>query len=405
MSNIAIINNFGLNRIDYARYLKNNQEKVYFFTREKYVEYYSQYFENVFGYENMNDFLDKILMDIIKMNDKVHFERIVSLNEFDILEVGGLRSYLGVAGQSYSSALEFRDKFIMKSKLKGIVGVPKFSLINNIFDLHDFICMAGYPVVIKPRLGAGSMGVQVIRSAIELDNYLSNKLEKNLMIEAFVEGEMYHLDGAYNKNELMLYVPSKYVNSCLSFNNGKYLGSITLMEEEPLYLLLKNELLKVLNTLETPMNLMSFHAEFFVTSNDEIIFCEIGSRVGGGMIQELIKEKFNINLLVQSMIAQLPKEYHEESLITKEISYNNKQLGWIIIPPKKGVLKEVEIAQFNWIKDYIYNESVIGKSYKRATSSVDAIIIYLVCGDTEEQIKLRMEELVEWQEKHTVWEG
>ena len=55
-----------------------------------------------------------------------------------------------------NSALEYRDKVIMKNKLnQHNIKTPLYAPIESSVDLIAFIQKYGYPVVLKPRKGFG----------------------------------------------------------------------------------------------------------------------------------------------------------------------------------------------------------------------------------------------------------
>lgn len=403
MTNIAIINLFPPKRVDYSKILANYKENVYIFTDEKYREYYQSYFSNVYGFENALN-INEYLLKVCEVHKVVKFERIVSLNEFDLLESSIIREYLELEGQKESSAKSFRDKLMMKDTLNGVINLPKYTIVENVIDIFRFIEENNFPVIVKPRNGAGSMGVKKIENTSQLSSFISEvNSVSNSLIEEVVDGDMYHLDGLYDKGELLLYVPSKYVNTCMSFNEGSFLGSINLSNANPLFYQLKKNLEKVLSTLETPDHMISYHAEFFVKQNGDIIFCEIGSRVGGGMIPELINEKYGIDLFEQSLVAQLPK-HMQSDIVQNIVKYSDVNRGWVVIPPKKGHLVDITFSKEPWIISKYFNRDVIGKTFSKASSSVDSIIMYMITGENHEEIETRMNELVLWQYENSEWE-
>ncbi|MGL5379968.1 ATP-grasp domain-containing protein [Clostridium sp.] len=396
---IAIINHFSPLRVNYEKALKEKKLDIHFFTKEKFRKDFSLMYDKVYSYENL-DFDGNLISDIIIEHEKEKFEAIVATYEYDIERIGVLRDYLKINGQNGKSSFQFRDKYLMKDALKDSIKVPKFEKVNSVLDIEDFIKKNDFPVVIKPRLGAGSIGVKVVRCREELRNYYKNNNIYNLMIEEFVDGEMYHVDGLYKSGCILLSVPSKYINTCLSFEQGKYLGSYMLEKSNPKYDKLNEKVKIVLDSIETPKHAIAFHVEFFIDSNGEVVLCEIASRIGGGMIQEAIEYSYNIDLLSESIKGQI--------FLSSELEVDYKKMkysGWVIIPPKKGTLKDIQIANFDWIKDVYFKEEDINKYFEGADCSVASIVSYVVSGDNQDEIINRISELVEWQNNNTVWEN
>ena len=102
-------------------------------------------------------------------------------------------------------------------------------------DLIEFTDNLRYPLVVKPRQGAGSIGVTIIQNKSELKDFIiSTPLSPNIMVETFTDGEMYHVDGLFKDSEILLYSVSKYFNDCLSFKTNTPLGSYIIDDSNPL---------------------------------------------------------------------------------------------------------------------------------------------------------------------------
>lgn len=391
---IAIINCFSPERLDYTSILNKEKDELVMFTKKKFEKYFSEQGIVTYGYEDFdND--GNLYLDIINEHKKIRLDAIIATHEFDIEKAALLRDYLGISGQNYKSGLQFRDKYLMKKSLVNTVPVPNFSKINNSLDIVRFIDQNDFPVVIKPRTGAGSVSVWIIRDEKELSEFLKQPTQHNLMIEKFVDGEMYHVDGLYKNNELVYSHPSKYINTCLSFDQNLALGSYQLSQSSLLCTLLNEKVETVLNTLETPNHVIPFHAEFFV-NQDNIIFCEIASRVGGGMINEGAIESHKIDLMAEGILGQVYQE--------REIkAFKQSLTGWVIIPPKIGILESIDISSEDWIVDYNFKNEDLGKEFHGGDSSASQIISYLVSGDSEQEIQDRIDKLIKWQEENIVW--
>ena len=73
----------------------------------------------------------------------------------------------------------------MKTFVKAAgIPVPNFEPVKVGADLISFIQRHGLPVVVKPALGSGSVGVKVLSAPIEVDILLEKGLDE--IIEAYV---------------------------------------------------------------------------------------------------------------------------------------------------------------------------------------------------------------------------
>ncbi|MGE7997629.1 ATP-grasp domain-containing protein [Lysinibacillus sp. NPDC093190] len=398
MKNVAIINHFGKKKVDYIKALKGIDAKYEFFTNKGYVEQFENDFSVIHSYEDYKED-ENIYYDLIRMHREDKFDAIIATSEFDIEKVAEIRDFLQIPGQTYKSGMIFRNKLNMKNSLKGIVNLPEFSEVNSIVDVIKFIDENGLPVVIKPQADAGSKGLNLIFSDKDLRNFFRKGLTPGLMIEKYIKGDMYHVDGLYKDGQLMLSIPSMYVNGCLAFEDDEFLGSLVIQKDNPLRERLNNEVKKVIDHLPTPKHTIAFHAEFFVDSDQNITFCEIGSRVGGAMVVESIKYITGINILEKSVRAEL-----SDISIDLSAMESSNLSAWILIPPKEGILKDISISTESWIEDVLFKEEFIGKNFNGASTSVDFVISYLISGKTEGELIERMNSLYKWQCENMIWE-
>ncbi|MEX3746898.1 acetyl-CoA carboxylase biotin carboxylase subunit family protein [Lysinibacillus xylanilyticus] len=394
---VVIINRSSLKRTLFIESVLKSKHEIIWIVSKKYQNEYESLFNNVRSIEDFGS--DLLEFEVLKINEEYKIDKIIATNEFDILKAGKLREKLDLEGQSYASSQAFRDKYVMKKLLQDTVKVPRFSKIDDIYELHDFINSFGYPFVLKPRDGAGSVGVEILYSENDLIEFIQKNTLHNLIAEEYIIGDMYHVDGLYKTGNLLLSQPSKYINGCLAFHNQNYLGSYNLIENNPLSIKLNSEVSKILDKLPTPLNIIPFHAEFFVTSTGEIIFCEIASRVGGGMIAEEFDHAFNLDLDTESINSQL----------NIEIIHNIERkflTGFLIVHPNKGKLVSVnKNIPFEWVIDSYIKDDIVGKIYNEASSSVDAIAMLLVKGENEQELITRINTLYEWFTKvAVVWE-
>lgn len=397
---IVIINGSSRNRFTSLDILKDytDKDEVILITQLKYVQDFEEDFSKVIGLENL-DSDDLLYYYIYKLNLEKKIDRIIATNEFDILRAGELRTFLEVTGQDVTSATSYRDKVAMKDIVSKHISTPIYVEIKGPIDVIKFKNKMGYPFIIKPRDGAGSMGVSIIKSDDDLERLFKKGITNKLMAESFVEGEMYHIDGIYKDGKLLLSQPSKYVNGCLAFQEEKYLGSVMLDKSSNLYERLNQAVKKVLVALPSPKHAIIFHAEFFHTLDDEIIFCEIASRVGGGMILEAIEYTKGINLLSEDIMAQIGINRNYNFKESAELT------GWVIIPPKKGTLLSVNLNfPFEWVVNSYFKIENIGKEFKERSSSVDSVAMLLVRGEDEKTILERLDIIYKWFEENMEWD-
>ncbi|PAV36417.1 carboxylate--amine ligase, partial [Bacillus licheniformis] len=279
------------------------------------------------------------------------------------------------------------------------VKVPDFKKIDSAADLYKFVQTFGFPVVVKPIYGSGSVDTTVLRNRQDVWNFLAKGLPDHLEVESFIEGDMYHIDGLILDEEIVLSWPSRYINGCLAFQDHQFLGSLQLELKNPLTRRLTDFVQKALAALPVP-NTTTFHAEVFHTPDDELVFCEVASRTGGAMVREATAQTFGFDINEVCVKAQCGLEFH-----IPEVDNNPDRLsGWLLIPPKDGVLKEIKPAP---AADWIAKQNIsaqAGDRFHGSSSSVDAIASCLIIGRTEAELRGRISRLATWFHDHTVWE-
>jgi biotin carboxylase len=339
------------------------------------------------------------------------YQYIIATHEIDILRAARLRELLQLPGQSYKSAVAFRQKTVMKEilKQKGIQGIPLFQSIKSPADVIDFMNKNTFPVVIKPDLGTGSEGVKILKNKDDVFSYLkqSSIFQVNqpvdMQVEEFINGKMYHINGFVLNGELIGCWPSVYPHQSIGMVDGKFASSYLLHSTNPLVARLNTYTQQILKALPTPLH-TPFHLEVFINEADEIIFCEIASRIGGKGVRQSWVESFNFslsNLFVQAQAGEV------DSFILASFSDHPQCLtGEIWFPTQPGKLKNIEMeCPFPWIKDYqtFYKKGDV--IHQKAKNINDCLCgISLLTADTEEEMQSHLENLREWIQETVKWD-
>ncbi|WP_242218895.1 acetyl-CoA carboxylase biotin carboxylase subunit family protein [Bacillus cereus group sp. BfR-BA-01380] len=398
---ILVLNLSSHNKVPYEEWLSSLGEDIVLLNASKRVEEFkNKNYAYIEGFENyeINNFVEARALELHK---KFKFRRVIAISELDLIRASYLREAFEIPGQKTDSAQIYRDKVKMKKKaMESNMQVPTFSKITNALDLIDFIDKNGYPVVVKPVDSAGSVGTSVLKNESDLKVLLTSGIKENLEVEQFIKGDMYHVDGVIVNNQIIVNWPSIYVNGCLAFQEGKYLGSHMLHGNNPLTMRLKDFVTNILKSFPTPAD-TAFHAEVFHTDDDELILCEIASRVGGARVNDVIEYAFDVNLLkvwVQSQcnVENIDKYYNKEVL-------PNKLYGWIIIPPKNGTfISPPDGDPPIQVVDYQVTAAK-GQKFNGATMSVDKVASFIVSDTNEDLLKSKIIKLAEWFEKNSIW--
>ncbi|PRH77932.1 hypothetical protein C6N75_17550 [Streptomyces solincola] len=331
------------------------------------------------------------------------FDGVIALSEFDLLRAARLRRLFGAPGQDVASATAFRDKLVMKDVLAA-AGVPlaPYAAVSHLSDLLGFVEENGYPVVVKPRSGGGSMDVRVLHGeqdvAALLDAHrdLGTDDGAHLLVEGYVEHELLHVDGIVVDGETRLIWPSTQGDStCLDIKRGRALHSCLLDADDPLFEPARELTRRALAALPTPDTAM-FHAELFLTPDGRLVFNEVASRLGGGMIEDVLRLGFGVFLLEVYVRHLAGNEPPAVPAAPHTIA------GLSLFPPRAGALVAIpDACPVPGVTEYRrYAEP--GAELGLATLSVDKIGSVLATGASRDKVEAVLAEALAWFEQATV---
>ena len=399
---ILILNFVPHDRCPYEQFLKDLGEDLILLTSDEYAQDFNQedylYFESFENYRN-NQLVEYRALELYK---KYQYHTIIANAEADIIRAAQLREYLNIKGQHVQSAIQYRDKVLMKkiAKKHGLP-TPPFAAIDNSLDLIHFIEQYQLPIVLKPRSGVGSRDTYVISNQQELEALLAKGIPYDYMAEKFVSGDVYHVDGIIHNGEIVFICASKYLNEPIQYHNRGYLGSYILDPKNPLSIRLCKMTEQLISIFDTPAH-TTFHAEWFHTTHNEIILCEIASRTGGGKIVENIYQAYQIHLDQAFVSTQCGLPF---SLPGKKDEIKPHKLsGWVKIPPKQGIFVSAPLAQVpNWVKDYQLLAQP-GQSFTTPNGIREYIASFIVEGDSELEVYEKLIQIADWFHQTSSWQ-
>ncbi|MDE1675332.1 ATP-grasp domain-containing protein [Nocardia gipuzkoensis] len=332
----------------------------------------------------------------LELHQNNRFDEIITFSELDLLRAARLREAMGIDGQTVVSAASFRDKVLMKDLLsKGGIPVATYVQVRYATDLIGFARHNGYPIVVKPRYGAGSVGVEVLHTEDSLYAYLKEKPElgsdpgASLIAERYVDHKLYHVDGIVAGEKTALMWPSR-MTSCLGYRTGEALLSCMLGRTHALHSQLCAITQSAITTLPTPGNAV-FHAEVFECADGSLLLNEIACRPGGGRVISTINEAFDINLI------KLYVQLLSGSVTVSEIPSNPKRsAGFVCFPPRPGVVRQIPSkCPLESILQY-RTKVKPGDILHEAAHSVDNIASAVAVGNSAEEVEHTLRRMVEW---------
>lgn len=235
--------------------------------------------------------------------------RVVALEEYDIVTAAHIREHLCVPGMGTTTARCFQDKLAMRAKGQDIgLPQPEFVQLVNCEAIDRFMKQNSPPWMLKPRIGASSMGMrklsepeEVWNSIRELDarDELHERSDFHLL-EQYMPGSVYHVDSLIVGGKIVFTNVAQYGAPPFDVAHG---GGVTTSRTIPYVSKQRRELLRLNENL-----LLGFgidrgvtHAEFIERSDttksaDRFLFLEVAARVGGAYTAETIEAATGINV-------------------------------------------------------------------------------------------------------------
>jgi len=253
-----------------------------------------------------NDAGPALFIDLLAfLGRQTKIDRIVALEEFDVVTAALMREHLCLPGLSSSGAKVFRDKLSMAvhSQRAGI-NVPEFVPLVNVDEVDDYMKRVPGPWVIKPRSDVSAIGIrkvsepQEVWRAIDELNERENLRERAsyYVLARFIPGEVFHVDSVVNDGKVVFAGTNQYGRPPMqvAHQGGAYV-SRTLPRGEAN----EKELLSINKKLVRALGLErgATHAEFIKSDADgKFYFLEIAARVGGAYIAEVLEAASGVNL-------------------------------------------------------------------------------------------------------------
>lgn len=243
------------------------------------------------------------LVSLLARQTKI--DRIVALEEFDVITAAQIREHLCLPGMSSVTARRFRDKLVMGAIARRAgIKVPDFVALLNHDDVRDFADRVPPPWVIKPRSDVSAIGIKrgqepgdVWRAIDELDRReLPRERSSHYLLSRFISGDVFHVDSLVSNGRVIFAGANRYGRPPLdvAHKGGAYISHTIPhgSDDEKKLLAINRKLLKALG-LETG----AAHAEFIKSSADgEFYFLEVAARVGGAYIADVLEAASGINL-------------------------------------------------------------------------------------------------------------
>ncbi|MEV7024464.1 biotin carboxylase [Kitasatospora sp. NPDC093558] len=286
---------------------------------------------------------------------------IVALKEDDLLVGAALREEWGVPGPRQASQIVFRDKYLMcRAVADAGLDVPAFTAATDARTVLEFGASAGWPVIVKPRTGSSSAGVVRVDgpeqvAELDLDT-------EPMLVQAFVDAPVSHVDGVFDGERLLAWRASRYLNTCLGFRGGSFLGSVEIDDPE-VNAAVERAATAFLGAL-SPGRATVFHLEVFIDRDEDggvvCRFLECGARVGGAEIAFLWREVHGYDLMHAAWQLQVGHPLPPVPDAAAAPHAGAEVAGWMLVPaPAERPCRITESTSMTGRADGPYAEAVL----------------------------------------------
>jgi biotin carboxylase len=232
-------------------------------------------------------------------------DRLVGLDEFDVMTAARVREHLQLGGMTSSHALRFRDKLSMRNIASGAgIPCPEFTGVFNQQQINDYLERVPPPWIVKPRYEVSAFGIRKCETKEQVWQVLNDLDNRNnwrdhpsqFVLEKFITGDVYHVDSIVDNGKVLAAGVSKYGTPPFSVTHygGVFTTSVVpyrARERKALESL--NKRLLAAFKYERGVS----HAEFLQSAEDgEFYLLEVACRVGGAYIANVLEHACNFNL-------------------------------------------------------------------------------------------------------------
>jgi hypothetical protein len=257
--------------------------------------------EHLSGYLRVPDLTneDAVVRAVVAGIVGHRIERVVCLWEPGVVLAAKLREALGAPGMRVAQAQTFRNKDLMKQKVTAAgIRTARHASATTMAQVREAAREIGFPVIVKPIAGAGSMDTMKAATAEELERALAQvKAYDEVNVEEFIEGEEFTydticIDGRIVYENVCYYRPNPLVARSTEWISPQ---TIALRDLSPpdvkAGIALGHDVLKALE-----FGTGFTHMEWFYTANKEAVFGEIAARPPGAHTVDLMNFVGDVDL-------------------------------------------------------------------------------------------------------------
>lgn len=265
--------------------------------------------------------------------------KVIPNDEFAVYIAAWANYYWQLPGLNFDMATRFRDKKRMKS-------IAKEAGINTAREITADEIRRGevtFPVILKPRSLAGSVGVRIIENINQLnemiisqDDEYRDMDEKQFFIESYNTQPVYQIDVIVLQGRPAFLFVGEYINKPIDYLNEHPLGYFSVTDEDRQKIWCPF-IEKVLSAFDGPDGV--YHIEAFGDAGAGVELLEIAYRPGGAATVEMINIACGLDLRYIHLAVQLNLN------IELYPEHKNEAWGYMVFPKKHLAKKELYVSQ------------------------------------------------------------
>lgn len=204
-----------------------------------------------------------------------------------------VRAVLGIEGMNPETARNFRDKALMKAKLRE-AGIPcaKYATAANPAEVRLFAQTCGFPIIAKPPSGMGSLSTYKIQNSDELElviHLMKPGTGNEILLEEFITGAEHSFDTFSLNGEPVFHSICQYFPNPIEVMREPWIQWQVIIPnnvESSEYDDIRKAAFQTLDVLgmQTGMS----HLEWFRRPDGSIAVSEVAARPPGAQITTLI---------------------------------------------------------------------------------------------------------------------
>ena len=273
--------------------------------------------------------IDDIIAEAKRWHAEEQFDGVITYAEFAVTAVAAVAEALGLPGIDVQAAIQSRNKYLMRQAYqRGGAPIPSYRYVAELSDALAAAEEYGYPVILKPTLGAGSYYVFKVHNPQEMTKHFAEAQEgiahlgdlladadgmdlgpNGLLVESFLNGKEYLMECVAWDDEVYLgSVVDRITQEGDNFDDDVHHAPTTLSPED----IAKVHRAVTIAAHAQGLRRSVMHAEVRF-HNGEPHLLEIAARVGGGgleTIAQLTADHDPIEATVDIGLGRKPKVRH-----------------------------------------------------------------------------------------------